>query len=56
MWERQLQIDRELSLENAIDELKDENVTLIDINSNLRSRIAEQIRAQLLVPEVMMMT
>lgn len=44
--ERQLQIDRELSLENAIDELKDENVTLIDINSNLGSRIAEQIRAR----------
>ena len=34
--EKQLQIDREMSLENAMDELKNENVNLIEINSNLR--------------------
>ena len=44
--EKQLQIDREMSLENARDELKNENVNLIEINSNLRPRIAEQIRAR----------
>ena len=44
--EKQLQIDREMSLENAMEELKDENVNLIEMNSNLRSRIAEQIRAR----------
>ena len=35
-----------MSLENAMDELKNENVNLIEINSNLRPRIAEQIRAR----------
>ena len=35
-----------MSLENARDELKNENVNLIEINSNLRPRIAEQIRAR----------
>lgn len=35
---RLLQIDREMSLENAMDELKGENVNLININSALRSR------------------
>lgn len=44
--EKQLQIDREMSLENAMEELKDENVNLIEMSSNLRSRIAEQIRAR----------
>ena len=45
--EKQLWIDREMSLENVIDELKDENVHLIGINNNnLRSRIAEQSQAR----------
>ena len=45
--EKQLWIDREMSLENVIDELKDENVHLIGINNNnLWSRIAEQSQAR----------
>jgi hypothetical protein len=45
--EKQLWIDREMSLENVIDELKDENVHLIGINNNnLRSRITEQSQAR----------
>lgn len=44
--EKQLWIDREMSLQNALDELKDKNINLIGINNNLRSRIADQIRAR----------
>ena len=44
--EKKLWIDRGMSLENAMDELKDENVNLMGMNSNLRSRIADQIQAR----------
>ena len=44
--EKQLWIDREMSLQKALDELKDENIKLIGINNHLRSRIADQIRAR----------
>ena len=44
--EKQLWFDREMSLQNALDELKDKNINLIGINNNLRSRIADQIRAR----------
>ena len=44
--EKQLWFDREMSLQNALDELKDKNINLIGINNTLRSRLADQIRAR----------
>ena len=44
--EKQLWTGREARLENIIDELKDENVHLIESNNGVRSRIAEMNHAR----------
>ena len=43
--EKRLWADREMSFENAIGELKDENVELIGLNTSRRQRITSLIQA-----------